>query len=121
MANHRKTGEDMKVFQNKLTDRLGETQFNENAEVLIKNAKSAGFTDAEISIVDMTPAEYDTAIKLQNFNDLDYKQKRAREYPDYREYLDGIVKGDQAQIQKYIDDCKAVKVKYPKILIKEVI
>jgi signal transduction protein with GAF and PtsI domain len=39
---------------------------------------------------------------------------RANEYPDFKEYLDGIVKGDDAQIQKYINDCLAVKVKYPK-------
>ena len=43
-----------------------------------------------------------------------YKAQRAAEYPDFREYLDGIVKGDQAQIDKYIADCQAVKAKYPK-------
>lgn len=43
-----------------------------------------------------------------------YKHDRAREYPDFREYLDGIVKGDQAQVDKYIADCQAVKLKYPK-------
>jgi signal transduction protein with GAF and PtsI domain len=42
------------------------------------------------------------------------KAKRAKEYPDFKEYLDGIVKGDDAQIQKYINDCLAVKAKYPK-------
>ena len=42
------------------------------------------------------------------------KANRANEYPDFREYLDGIVKGDDAQIQKYINDCLAVKAKYPK-------
>jgi len=30
------------------------------------------------------------------------------------DYLDAIVKGDDAQKQKYIDDCLAVKEKYPK-------
>ena len=40
--------------------------------------------------------------------------KRASEYPNVTEYLDGIVKGDQAQIDKYIADCLAVKAKYPK-------
>ena len=44
-----------------------------------------------------------------------YKFKRASEYPDFKEYLDGIVKGDQAQIDKYIADCQAVKAKYPKV------
>jgi len=43
-----------------------------------------------------------------------YKQLRAAEYPDFREYLDGIVKGDQAQIDAYIAACQAVKAKYPK-------
>jgi len=45
---------------------------------------------------------------------LTYAQKRAIEYPDFKNYLDGIVKGDQAQIQEYIDACLAVKAKYPK-------
>jgi len=43
-----------------------------------------------------------------------YKEQRAFEYPDFRGYLDGVVKGDQAQIDKYIADCQAVKLKYPK-------
>lgn len=43
-----------------------------------------------------------------------YIERRQAEYPDFREYLDGIVKGDQAQIDKYIADCQAVKTKYPK-------
>jgi len=43
-----------------------------------------------------------------------YQRDRAAAYPAAAEYLDGIVKGDQAQIQAYIDACIAVKVKYPK-------
>lgn len=46
---------------------------------------------------------------------LTYAQKRAAEYPPITDYLDGIVKGDQAQIDKYIADCLAVKAKYPKV------
>jgi hypothetical protein len=42
------------------------------------------------------------------------KSNRSKEYPDFKDYLDGIVKGDQAQIDKYIADCLAVKAKYPK-------
>lgn len=44
----------------------------------------------------------------------EYKEKRAREYPVFTEYLDGIVKGDKAQIDAYIAACQAVKEKYPK-------
>lgn len=43
-----------------------------------------------------------------------YKGKRAAEYPSMADYLDGIVKGDTAQVQAYIDACLAVKAKYPK-------
>ena len=43
-----------------------------------------------------------------------YKAKRQAEYPPMTDYLDGIAKGDQAQIDKYIADCQAVKTKYPK-------
>ena len=43
-----------------------------------------------------------------------YKAKRAAEYPSFTDYLDGIVKGDNAQVQAYIDACNAVKNKYPK-------
>jgi hypothetical protein len=43
-----------------------------------------------------------------------YKAQRQREYPPMTDYLDGIAKGDQAQIDKYIADCQAVKAKYPK-------
>lgn len=42
------------------------------------------------------------------------KRKRALGYPDFRDYLDGIVKGDTQQVEKYIADCLAVKAKYPK-------
>jgi membrane protein involved in colicin uptake len=43
-----------------------------------------------------------------------YKAQRAAEYPPVADYLDGIVKGDQAQVQAYVDACLAVKAKYPK-------
>ena len=43
-----------------------------------------------------------------------YQELRAAEYPDYRDYLDGVVKGDQTQIDAYIAACLAVKAKYPK-------
>lgn len=59
----------MRVFRNKLTGRLGETQFGEDADVLIRNAKASGFKDEEIEIVDTTPKEYKEAINLQNIAD----------------------------------------------------
>ena len=44
-----------------------------------------------------------------------YAEKRASEYPPITDYLDGVVKSDQTQIDKYIADCLAVKAKYPKV------
>lgn len=55
------------------------------------------------------------AQRLQaEYDALEYQRLRADEYPDFRDYLDGVVKGDQAQVDQYISDCLAVKEKYPK-------
>jgi len=43
-----------------------------------------------------------------------YQRDRATEYPPITDYIDGVVKGDTAQVQTYIDVCLAVKAKYPK-------
>jgi len=52
--------------------------------------------------------------KVAADNAIAYKAKRSAEYPNFNDYLDGIVKGDQVQVQAYIDACLAVKAKYPK-------
>jgi hypothetical protein len=43
-----------------------------------------------------------------------YIAKRQAEYPPITDYIDGVVKGDQEQIDAYIAACQAVKTKYPK-------
>jgi hypothetical protein len=54
-------------------------------------------------------------VRLQKeWKDTEYQRLRVKEYPDFKEYLDGIVKGDTEQMQSYIDACLAVKAKYPK-------
>lgn len=60
-----------------------------------------------VQVWEVTPASNDEL--LQRILDL-----RASEYPPMSDYLDGVVKGDQAQIDKYVADCLAVKAKYPK-------
>jgi methyl coenzyme M reductase subunit C-like uncharacterized protein (methanogenesis marker protein 7) len=60
------------------------------------------------------PIAYDEATVQAYIDAHAYKAKRAAEYPPMTDYLDGVVKGDQAQINKYIADCQAVKAKYPK-------
>ena len=63
-------------------------------------------TDAEINAeIARLQADYDAK---------QYQRDRAKEYPPYTDYLDGIVKGDNTQVQAYIDACLAVKNKYPK-------
>jgi uncharacterized small protein (DUF1192 family) len=63
-------------------------------------------TDAEIQ------AEI---VRLQaDYEAKQYQRDRAAEYPPVTDYLDGMVKGDTAQVQAYIDACLAVKAKYPK-------
>ncbi len=84
-----------------------------NAEVSIRgdevewhNPSTAPVTDAQIDTeISRLQAEYDAK---------EYQRKRALEYPSFKDYLDGIVKGDTAQVQAYIDACNAVKAKYPK-------
>ena len=67
------------------------------------------------SIVPMTAEEITKAQQVQAYVDAHaYIAKRASEYPNITDYIDGVVKGDQAQIDKYIADCLAVKAKYPK-------
>ena len=64
-----------------------------------------------------TTEEIDVELaKLQaEYDAKDYQRKRVVEYPPITDYLDGVVKGDQEQIDKYIADCLAVKAKYPKV------
>jgi len=51
---------------------------------------------------------------IEELNNRLYQRRRALEYPPITDYLDAVVKGDQAQIDDYIAKCLAVKSKYPK-------
>ena len=63
---------------------------------------------------DDNPITYDETAVQAYIDAHAYIAKRQAEYPPMTDYLDGVVKGDQAQIAKYIADCQAVKAKYPK-------
>ena len=87
------------------------------------------FTDAIVELdpaVDVIPAD---AIELTEqeiqrlatakkasvpFEQQSWEFKRRMSYPPITDYLDGVVKGDQAQIDAYIAACQAVKAQYPK-------
>jgi hypothetical protein len=68
------------------------------------------------TVVEMTAEEVAEleAINITHLESLTYAQKRQAEYPPITDYIDGVVKDDQAQIAKYVADCLAVKTKYPK-------
>ena len=78
------------IFINSVTGEVTEKTLD-TSEILKRNADYQSFIDA-----------------------IPYDQKRRKEYPPIVDYLDGVVKGDQEQIAKYIADCLAVKAKYPK-------
>ena len=87
-----------------------------NEVTLQDDGNGAYIKEWNLDIAQPTESQLDAletqANEVERLNEI--KSKRANEYPDFKEYLDGIVKGDNAQIQKYINDCLAVKAKYPK-------
>lgn len=66
--------------------------------------------------VEPTPEEIASEVARLKvvYQSTEYQRQRQREYPDFAIYLDAIVKNDKEQIQSYIDQCAAVKAKYPK-------
>ena len=92
-----------------------EAIFATHPNVVTINAGADAY-DADGNIVVLNEALVQSKIaemELQ-FERNKYKSLRAAEYPDFRDYLDGIVKNDQAQIDAYVAACQAVKDKYPK-------
>ena len=67
-----------------------------------------------VAITDAEADQLRTANAQAIFDALDYANKRRSEYPPVTDYLDAVVKGDQAAIAAYIAACQAVKAKYPK-------
>lgn len=71
-------------------------------------------------LIAITEEEKDEIHRLEKeayWNSISYAEKRKAEYPPMEDYLDGIVKGDQAQIDSYIEACRLVKLKYPKPVV----
>jgi len=68
----------------------------------------------KVYITDEEADDLNEAKYLRTLTQYDYAKKRLLEYPPMVDYIDGVVKGNQTQIDKYIADCLAVKAKYPK-------
>jgi hypothetical protein len=94
-----------------------ETEFNSMFR------KIMGVDDNNTGIESSDPADFGVtwaqvkakAAELQaEYDAQQYARDRAAEYPSVTDYIDGVVKGNQAQIDAYIAACQAVKAKYPK-------
>ncbi len=77
-------------------------------------SQDAFIKDGLVPISDEEAQSMRQAAAQALFESQSYVKKRAAEYPPITEYLDGVVKGDQAQIDAYISACLAVKAKFPK-------
>jgi hypothetical protein len=99
----------IKLYVNKEVDFLNEVKLQDDGNgAYIKewNLDIAQPTEAQLNSLETQANE------VERLNQI--RENRAKEYPDFKDYLDGIVKGDQSQIDKYIADCLAIKAKYPK-------
>ena len=101
----------IKLYANKEVDFRKDVLLQDNSD-----GKGVFIAEWNLDIPKPTLAQLDAfeaqANEIERLNLV--KSNRAKKYPDFKDYLDGIVKGDQAQIDKYIADCLAVKAKYPK-------
>jgi hypothetical protein len=101
----------IKLYANRQIDFLKDVKLQDNSD-----GKGVFIAEWNLDIAQPTEAQLNAleaqANEVERLNLV--KANRANEYPDFKDYLDGIVKGDQAQIDKYIADCLAVKAKYPK-------
>jgi hypothetical protein len=74
--------------------------------------------DSILELPDGTPytedQRYGFFIGLAQHLATEYKRQRKYEYPPIEDYIDGVVKGDQTQIDEYIQKCLEIKTKYPK-------
>ena len=101
----------IKLYANKEIDFIKEVKLQDNSD-----GKGVFIAEWNLDIAKPTEAQLNAleaqANEVERLNLV--KANRSKEYPDFKEYLDGIVKGDNVQVQKYINDCLAVKAKYPK-------
>lgn len=80
--------------------------FEEGCIAIKANSASTGWLYDGVDFKDPVPPIYTPPPT--------YQELRVAEYPPIEDYLDGIAKADDLQVQKYIDACLAVKAKYPK-------
>jgi hypothetical protein len=85
-----------------------------SAPVAVEDDYGTTIEDSSISVEAGMPVGRREKTRTEIESELSYATKRKTEYPPITDYIDGVVKGDQAQIDAYIAACQAVKDKYPK-------
>lgn len=88
------------------------------------NNKLYGFEDHQerpAGLIEITKAEADRigvlnyqAQREQEIAKMDYVRQRVYSYPPLSDFADAWVKGDEAALEAYRQECLAVKAKYPK-------
>lgn len=87
---------------------------NKHQAIIAVNSSVVTIRGDDAFDADGNPVTYDETAVQAYIDAHAYIAKRQAEYPNVIDYIDGVVKGDQAQINKYIADCLAVKSRYPK-------
>lgn len=87
---------------------------NQNWSVIGLDYSSLVWNDTLIPAPTEEKLKSEIAKLQKEYRSEEYKLLRKAEYPDIAEYIDGVVKGDQSQIDNYILKCINVKKKYPK-------
>jgi hypothetical protein len=82
--------------------------------VLVEDDYDTMVVDSSVTVEDGMPPAKREKNRSEIEAELSYATKRKAEYPPITDYIDGVVKGDQAQIDAYVAACQAVKDKYPK-------
>jgi hypothetical protein len=70
----------------------------------------------EPNMVEITIEERDELIQLNEqaiFDALPYQEKRRLSYPPIDQFMEGLVYGDEAKMQAYINQYRAVDLAYP--------
>ena len=89
---------------------------NKHQAIIAVNSSVVTIRGDEAFDAQGNPVTYDEATVQAYIDAHAYIAKRQAEYPPMTDWIDGVVKSDQAQINKYIADCQAVKTKNPTCL-----
>lgn len=105
------------IYQNSITDELGIPCYSTTLEPLRKIDYFVSKFDVSYNIWVYVEAPLEPGMIKHPLDEvLTYADCRKMDYPNHIDYIDGIVKGDEEQVAKYIQDCNDVKAKWTKTM-----